>query len=174
MNERDLSLGGILKHKNHKNNFQKPDIALGEQLRHMPQLDGLRALAVLFVIYYHWVPVQYHGHLHWGSFGVQLFFVLSGYLITGILIKVRDQAEKGLVLGAIKAFYVRRSLRIFPVYYAVVIAITILGVYSARETFWYNVTYTTNIYLFINNTWTQNTAHFWSLAVEEQFYVVWP
>ena len=75
---------------------------------------------------------------------------------------------------AIKAFYIRRCLRIFPLYYAVVFAITALGWYAARESFWWNVTYTTNIWFFRTNDWNITVAHFWSLAVEEQFYVMWP
>lgn len=149
--------------------------ASGELLRYMPQLDGLRALAVLFVIYSHWVPKVYQGHIAWGVIGVQLFFVLSGFLITGILLNVRDGVvDSRSRWVALKVFFARRFLRIFPLYYAVVFAVTAFGLFATRETFWYNITYTTNIYFFVNNDWNLTVGHFWSLAVEEQFYLVWP
>jgi len=149
--------------------------ATGEQLQYMPQLDGLRALAVLFVIYSHYVPKQYHGMVEWGVLGVQLFFVLSGFLITGILLKVRDGVDSVASRRfALKGFYARRFLRIFPLYYVVVFAVTIFGIHLARETFWYNVTYSSNIYYFLKQEWTGPCVPFWSLAMEEQFYCVWP
>ena len=77
----------------------------------MPQLDGLRAVAVACVLAFHFLPgLDRYAPL--GSMGVRLFFVISGFLITGILLSWRGQP-----LGvALKTFYVRRSLRIFPVF----------------------------------------------------------
>lgn len=83
------------------------DTDSGEQLAYIPQLDGLRAVAVLCVIYSHWVPKGYHGGVEWGAMGVQLFFVLSDYLITGILLKVRD----GVVDAPARRFVHGISLR---------------------------------------------------------------
>ena len=141
----------------------------------MAQLDGLRALAVGAVVFSHWVPRTCHGGVAWGLLGVQLFFVLSGYLITGILLGARGDADDHAGrFNILKAFYVRRCLRIFPLYYAVVVAVTLAGIYGARETFWFNLTYTSNIRFFLINDWPSNVGHFWSLAVEEQFYLVWP
>lgn len=141
----------------------------------MVQLDGLRAFAVGAVIFSHWVPREYHGGIAWGPLGVQLFFVLSGYLITGILLGARsDSSDSAARIGILRMFYIRRCLRIFPLYYAVVVLITLAGVYGARATFWFNVSYTSNIHFFLINDWPSNVGHFWSLAVEEQFYLVWP
>ena len=78
-----------------------------------PQLDGLRAVAVAAVAWSHWERSLQFG-IPFGA-GVHLFFVLSGFLITGILLAVRGQADRA---GAIRAFYLRRALRIFPAFYA--------------------------------------------------------
>jgi peptidoglycan/LPS O-acetylase OafA/YrhL len=79
---------------------------------HKPQLDGLRFLAFLAVFYFHARPGQYF----WGPQGVQVFFTLSGFLITRILIL----GESGSLRADLERFYIRRTLRIFPLYYAVV------------------------------------------------------
>lgn len=143
---------------------------------YIPQLDGLRAIAVMLVMVWHWVPASHwDGGPQWGTLGVQLFFVLSGFLITGILLRARDDAgHEANLTAVVKSFYMRRFLRIFPLYYAVVIAITALDAYAARESFWFNITYTSNLYFFMRDSWYSNVSHFWSLAVEEQFYLVWP
>src|SRR4051794_6018874 len=93
----------------------------GEPNTHMTQLDGLRALAVLAVIAHHTLPEALCEYLELGRVGVRLFFVLSGFLITGILLRARDQAEGegGSIARVIGAFYARRFLRIFPLYYAI-------------------------------------------------------
>ena len=81
----------------------------------MPELDGLRALAVSSVLFAHFFPLKYQLSLPFGSAGVQLFFVLSGFLITSILLRSKDvKLSKSL-----KNFYARRFLRIFPLYYLV-------------------------------------------------------
>jgi hypothetical protein len=90
----------------------------GTRLRYMAQLDALRAFAVGLVLLYHfWRPARQS--VHFGSIGVRIFFVLSGFLITGILLQSRrrlDQGESGAG-GALRRFYLRRILRIFPLYY---------------------------------------------------------
>src|SRR5215510_9048834 len=95
--------------------------------RHMQQLDGLRAIAVLLVCWHHWMPKRYHLGLNLGSTGVDLFFVLSGFLITGILLACRRALdEKGQsVAFTARRFYARRFLRIFPLYYAVLAVATV-------------------------------------------------
>ena len=117
-------------------------------------------------------------HLGWA--GVDLFFVLSGFLITGILIRTRTAENRW------RSFFMRRCLRIFPLYYAVVLAIFV-GVHLSwflRDQVpahswkgWLVVLlYLQNWALFFNpNYWYHNIiGHFWSLAIEEQFYVIWP
>jgi peptidoglycan/LPS O-acetylase OafA/YrhL len=144
--------------------------------RHLVQLDGLRALAVLFVCWHHWMPRRYHLGLHWGAIGVDLFFVLSGFLITGILLECRRLVESGAqgVGFTARRFYARRFLRIFPLYYAV------LALASVALTLdpWILVslwTYTFNLYGGYRGMLSGSlVSHFWSLAVEEQFYLVWP
>lgn len=149
----------------------EPNAVPRSALRYMPQLDGLRALAVLAVVWSHWMK-DYTAGLPWGHFGVQLFFVLSGYLITGILVRAKPD-EGASRLQAMKQFLIRRSLRIFPAYYAVLMLTWIGDCGDSRQQIVWNATYTSNIYLF----WTLKfnaLSHFWSLAVEEQFYLFWP
>src|SRR5262244_684558 len=89
-------------------------------LRHVPQLDALRALAVTGVMVYHYARVPALGVL--AIVGVKLFFVLSGFLITRLLLEARRDVERGgqRRVGALGRFYLRRALRIFPLYYLVV------------------------------------------------------
>jgi peptidoglycan/LPS O-acetylase OafA/YrhL len=147
-------------------------------MRHMVQLDGLRALAVLAVLLSHFGGSDnlIAQMLPWGAMGVRLFFVLSGFLITGILLQCRNkkiagQASGGQLLGK---FYTRRFLRIFPVYYALLIAITLLNIRPVRELFWWHLTYLSNFHFALLGGFQGPGSHFWSLAVEEQFYLVWP
>jgi peptidoglycan/LPS O-acetylase OafA/YrhL len=147
---------------------------------YMPQLDALRFLAVLGVMVAHnWHPRRLPwllGDLDWAGLGVQLFFVLSGFLITGILLDCRHMAEKTSQSSMffIQQFYVRRFLRIFPIYYLVVLLLILADVSPAREIWGWLVTYTTNFYITLNNEWVGRMGHFWTLAVEEQFYLIWP
>jgi peptidoglycan/LPS O-acetylase OafA/YrhL len=147
---------------------------------YMSQLDALRFFAVMGVIVTHnWRPgpkTWIFGQLQWGPLGVRLFFVLSGFLITGILIGCRELGERSPErrLFFIRQFYVRRFLRIFPVYYLTLIVLVAIGVGAARPMWPWLFTYTTNIYTWQHRVWPDGVAHFWSLAVEEQFYLVWP
>ena len=142
----------------------------------MLQLDGLRAIAVLLVCWHHWMPRRYHLGINWGATGVDLFFVLSGFLITGILLSCRRALEEGRqgVGFTARRFYARRFLRIFPLYYAVLalasVALTLEP--AILVSLW---TYTFNLV----GAWKgalsgRLISHFWSLAVEEQFYLLWP
>jgi len=134
---------------------------------HLPALDGLRAVAVGLVVAYHaGVPVP-------GDLGVTMFFVLSGFLITWLLLR-----EFELTGGiAMRAFYIRRSLRIFPAY-TVFILFTfvldaLLGIPRPTILTIAALTYTTNYY-FAFHEHHGSLAITWSLAVEEQFYLLWP
>jgi peptidoglycan/LPS O-acetylase OafA/YrhL len=149
-------------------------------LRHMPQLDGLRALAAGMVLCYHfWGPG--HQYVHLGGIGVRVFFVLSGFLITGILLQSRVRLDHGQTAAgvALRRFYIRRVLRIFPLYY-LALAIAWYGkVSGAREGMAWHAAYLSNVHFFLVNAvhhgqWGGRVGHFWSLAVEEQFYLVWP
>ena len=149
-------------------------------LRHMAQLDALRAIAVGMVLLYHfWRPARQY--VSFGPIGVRIFFVLSGFLITGILLRSRERCDSGQTPPgfAIRRFYVRRILRIFPLYY-VALAIAWYGeVWGAREGMAWHAAYLSNVHFFLVNAaqpgvWGGHVAHLWSLAVEEQFYLVWP
>ena len=131
-----------------------------------PELDGVRAIAAMMVIFFHMgqMGIPLRGPISFGQSGVDLFFVLSGFLITSILLKARPEDW-----GEVRKFYVRRSLRIFPLYYGYLIVATIFG---AGVTGFYWV-YLQN-YRIAMGAPMGEVGHFWSLAVEEQFYLVWP
>ena len=145
----------------------------------LPGLDGLRCLAILPVIWHHATPRLLPGVLGKGAVGVDLFFALSGFLITTLLLRER-RASGRVKLGA---FYVRRSLRIFPLYYVV------LGFYALRalqtqassevarhflHALPFHATYTANWFVDYAVPHPVMFAFSWSLCVEEQFYWLWP
>ena len=141
---------------------------------HMPQLDTVRFLAAIMVLFQHLMGLQLFS---WGHWGVQLFFVLSGFLITGILLRSRNSVELGGLSGGRAAleFYIRRVFRIFPLYYFVVIVVGLIFGYSQGREFWpWLISYAMNFKIGIMNSETSYFSLFWSLAVEEQFYFVWP
>lgn len=142
---------------------------------HMPQLDGLRALAVAAVLVQHTTPDAWHGGLP-GAGGVWLFFVLSGFLITGILMKERSEAAAaGYPMARVwRSFWARRALRIFPLYYAVLLFAAALGIGRTRADWPWFASYAANIRLGMPGHFWVELAHFWSLCVEEQFYLAWP
>ena len=136
---------------------------------YVPALDGIRGVAILLVIVYHC------HELRAGWLGVDLFFVLSGYLITGILVGATQQARY------FRNFFARRALRIFPPYYAylfvVLIALPRLGIAPVPRESWWVWAYLTNVRVAMLGHWSAvpwYTLHLWSVAVEEQFYLVWP
>lgn len=139
--------------------------------RYMPQLDGLRALAVFAVVWSHWMP-EYSGGLPWGHFGVQLFFVLSGFLITGILLREKPNPGDSRV-PVLKQFFIRRALRIIPAYSTILAIAWLMDFNDTRATILWHATYTTSIYLWLTKAFSP-LSHFWSLSVEEQFYLIWP
>jgi len=144
---------------------------------YMPQLDTLRAMAVLLVIIAHWLPMEnvLNRYFPNGICGVTLFFVLSGFLITGILLKSKEQIAEGASLKqSLKTFYIRRSLRIFPLYYLVISIAWIFNEANIRENFLWHFFYASNFYFWKEYQWQGHLSHLWSLSVEEQFYLFWP
>jgi peptidoglycan/LPS O-acetylase OafA/YrhL len=146
---------------------------------HMPQLDALRTFAVLLVIVYHWFPTGVGiNRLPNGTIGVMIFFVLSGFLITRILLTNRNQldAGKGSLGVTYRNFFVRRALRIFPLYYLVITAVLVLIPQASDidEHPLYYYLYGYNILLNQTGNWSDVLSPFWTLGVEEQLYLVWP
>jgi peptidoglycan/LPS O-acetylase OafA/YrhL len=155
--------------------------------RRLDAVDGLRGLAILAVLLYHIkngvMPAEAEPAIFdLGWAGVDLFFVLSGFLITGIL---WDSRERG---NYFKVFYARRTLRIFPLYFLVLFAIYVVGPAALRafhrssiirgfihpETQIYAWTYVLNVAMAFSIPITGMLGHFWSLSIEEQFYLAWP
>lgn len=140
--------------------------------------DGIRGLAILAVMGAH---AQIRG-TQGGSLGVDMFFVLSGFLITGILVAERDHRAT----VSLRNFYVRRVLRLYPaLLLVVVLSLLVLpqlgtpGEPAPRLTDWGHsalvaLTYTTNIVGYLGSSWGGLFGHTWSLALEEQFYLLWP
>jgi peptidoglycan/LPS O-acetylase OafA/YrhL len=139
-------------------------------MRRIPSLDGLRAISIALVVLSHltrWGHTKLDGAGTYGDLGVRVFFVLSGFLITGLLLKEYERTST----ISLKDFYVRRAFRIFPaafVYLAVVVPV------FHHEMTWYHVLaavfYVSNMDL--SRPWP--FGHLWSLSIEEQFYLLWP
>ncbi|WP_370179079.1 acyltransferase family protein [Alteriqipengyuania sp.] len=152
----------------------------GASLAYRPDIDGLRAMAVLSVVGFHAFPGYFPG----GFFGVDVFFVISGYLITGLLMREHEHAGK----MSLTDFYARRIRRLFPALLLVVATTALVGTFLlfshefARlvKHVWASLFFVENILLasesgyFDVDAYQKPLLHFWSLAVEEQFYIVWP
>lgn len=152
---------------------------------HIPALDGIRGLAILLVTIYRFSGIRDYETAAWlkpllefGTHGVDLFFVLSGFLITGILFDSKGDEHY------FRNFYARRTLRIFPLYYFTLLAVLVLlplvgvttGMLKASHpdvsSLWY---YGGNVLMSYRGEWhLGGLNHFWSLCVEEHFYLVWP
>lgn len=140
-------------------------------MKYFERIDGMRALAVGAVMMSHYVPHKYQLGIPWGGFGVHLFFVISGFLITRILRSAMGQPmSKSLLI-----FYTRRFLRIFPLYYFCLLWISALGwgLDFGIKSLWH-WGYASNWLFWWEGHWSGSVSHFWSLAVEEQFYLLWP
>ena len=154
---------------------------------HLPALDGIRGLAILMVLFHHAVYGAVAGGplgrgliraAELGWLGVDLFFVLSGFLITGILLDSRDDPH------FYRNFYMRRTLRIFPLYYAFLLVYLGLGpvlpldrerMAEAVSYKWWLVFYLTNVLICLKGSFiVASINHLWTLAVEEHFYLIWP
>ncbi len=137
-----------------------------------PELDSFRAYAVVLVLLSHWVPdARFVAAFNWGLAGVYVFFVISGFVITRILLVASD-GDTGWHHAAGK-FYLRRILRIWPIYYLTcVVAFFIWPRIDSGYAAWH--------FLFASNVLDgllgklSHPVHFWSLSVEQQFYLAWP
>lgn len=146
---------------------------------HFPSLDGLRCLSILPVVWHHSTPRPLDGVLGKGPLGVHLFFAISGFLITTLLLREREQRGK----ISLPKFYQRRALRIFPLYYLVLAIYALRGWLflpesPLREHFLrslpYYATYTGNWFVDYGVPHPVVFGFSWSLATEAQFYLVWP
>ncbi|GHB37148.1 acyltransferase family protein [Mongoliitalea lutea] len=134
---------------------------------YFPKIDGLRSLAIIMVIIHHAASI-FSKYVDLGYAGVDLFFVISGFLITTILLKSKEGFSKSY-----KIFFARRSLRIFPLYYFSLLILLLLGHPIVVQEIGYLLTYTYNYrYPFVRD--ANPIGHFWTLGVEEQYYLFWP
>lgn len=150
----------------------------GTHNAYMPQLDGLRAFAIFGVLVQHFHLSGFlNSAIDLGRLGVILFFVLSGFLITRILLDERDNGE---TIGAspfylIRKFYIRRVLRIFPIYYLTILVCAAFDYGPVKDHLIWHLIYFSNFSsAFIDKADYSFSAHLWSLCVEEQFYLAWP
>jgi peptidoglycan/LPS O-acetylase OafA/YrhL len=138
--------------------------AAQEKVRRIASFDGVRAFAFGAVFLFHAI------HLPYGKLGVDLFFVLSGFLITRNLLELRDTATTG---SALAVFYYRRVLRIIPPYYLALVVMLVLFRFPLHEAPWY-FGFASNIRDTIYPVLEGPMVTMWSIAVEEQFYLLWP
>lgn len=144
--------------------------------RYLPQLDGLRAVAVLGVLCDHFA-VRTPDWLPWGQMGVRFFFILSGFFATLSLWRAKERMEAvgETRWGVVRDYYVKRLMRIGPAYYLmVIVGAFVLGIPELRENLLWHLTFTSNIYITLLGYWPLAVSHFWSLSVQEQFYLIWP
>ncbi len=143
---------------------------------YMIQLDSLRFFAITLVTIEHWLYNSFINKiLPTGFLGVRLFFVLSGFLITLIILKGRNKLSPSYRKRNFwKSFYIRRFLRIFPIYYISLIILFIFNIGNVQELLGWHLTYTSNIFYFFNQGLKGIESHFWTLSIEEQFYIIWP
>lgn len=148
--------------------------AVAIQRDRIPSLDGIRAIAIVLVITNHiGNDYDFLDPFRLGDLGVRTFFVISGFLITGLLLREMDRTG---TIG-LKNFYLRRTLRIFPAFYAYMVVMLLLGLLGLNGLTPFGslpaLTYTSNYWI----EWAQSgyvTSHTWSLSTEEQFYLIWP
>ena len=142
---------------------------------YQPHLDGLRCLAIIGVLCEHF-GVALPAMIRFGPLSVRFFFVLSGYFITLSLWKLQTEitgSNRGSFLPVCR-FYLSRFLRIGPPFYLALILGALLGIDEVRTNFLWLATFQTNNYIAFIGYWPEAISHFWSLAVQEQFYIVWP
>jgi peptidoglycan/LPS O-acetylase OafA/YrhL len=149
--------------------------------RHIPALDGIRGIAIIWVVLHNATAMPFAPASRWwhvlpllaqpGWIGVQLFFALSGFLITAGLLDSRGSPH------FFRDFYAKRALRIVPLYYTVLFVLLVLLPWLASPPAPFSSAHQAPLWFFAAN-WVESLpygfAHFWSLAVEEQFYLVWP
>lgn len=143
------------------------------RLGYRPDLDALRALAILGVLYTHF----WNEAAPTGTLGVILFFGLSGFLITDILLSVRNRTEASGAprLPALRNFFIRRALRLWPAYFLVLGLAVAFNFQNVRPVAGWHLFFLSNVLFSIRNDFVPwSMAAWWSLSLEEQFYLIWP
>ncbi len=136
------------------------------------QLDSLRGCAIAVVMLHHFISRP----LFFSGFGVIFFFVLSGFFATRILLRLKENIASGDIAPAqaLAQYSVDRYLRIFPLYYLVLLITLIAHVPFAKSTFAWNGLFLSNFHALVTGEWPGRFSQFWSLSVLEQFYLFWP
>lgn len=144
---------------------------------YIKQIDSLRFFAIMLVLVSHWLyGLPYVEELRLGTIGVEFFFVISGFLISLQLFDFKSaiNERKEKFSRVLLIFYIRRILRIFPLYYLIVIISYLFNNGEVRDAFIWNICYLSNFYIIKVQHWPSTFSHFWSLSVEEHFYLFWP
>jgi peptidoglycan/LPS O-acetylase OafA/YrhL len=149
----------------HTNLHPNGTMGLVARIPYLPRLDGLRAVSIVLVLVDHFLSFR----IGTGGSGVTIFFVLSGYLITSILIGYSETMSVG---AAAATFFWRRILRLSPAYYLCIAISALFALAGMRETWWVNALYLSNFKIALDGRFG-GAGHFWSLSVEEQFYLLW-
>jgi peptidoglycan/LPS O-acetylase OafA/YrhL len=138
-------------------------------MKRIPSVDGMRAISITLVVIGHWAELRFHSDVAgaFANLGVRIFFVISGYLITTLLLREREKTASICV----REFYVRRAYRILP---AAMVFMAIAFVLFWRELHWYHMAAAVFYVANFDFTHPWYLGHLWSLSVEEQFYLLWP
>ena len=143
----------------------------------IPSLDGLRAISIAIVLAAHAAETQNlrfepysHALYGFGAFGVKVFFVISGFLITTLLLN--EERKRGRI--SLGMFYFRRTFRIWPVAYTYILVVALMCAFGLAQIPKHNLIYALTFTMNHEQNGAWITGHLWSLAVEEQFYLVWP
>lgn len=138
---------------------------MGKPASYFHQLDALRGIACIMVLFHHLVPGA-SKHVALGPLGVRLFFVMTGFLLVGNLLRERERGSSpAAILGN---FYTKRAIRILPVYLVAFAAVLASGAVVAREVWPWIATFTINLHMGATGEWPGNLSHYWFLAANEQ------
>ncbi len=146
-----------------------PDRTTKLNAERMAQLDGLRGLAILFVVWHHF-GLHLPGWLDWGPVAPNIFFLLSGFLITRSLMKMQQTPANGQLFG----YHARRLTRLLPALYVMIGVGLLIGLQEFRDGLSWHALFVSNFQMIANDEWSGYASHLWSLSVQEQFYLLWP
>jgi len=147
-------------------------------MKRIPSLDGFRAISIILVVVSHIrdmnefknIPIKYNRMFSYGGVGVTVFFVISGFLITYLLLN--EQSNNGNI--SLKRFYINRALRILPVFFLYISFILIWRTFENFEISKYDILHVFTFTVRLDGAMNWYFSHFWSLSIEEQFYIFWP